>query len=295
MDLSGLIFIALAIAWACYLIPMALRHTDDLARTRTVEHFSPRLRVFGGRSAAAADSTPTPAAFPTAHARASAPAPTSRVTMSGGAAARRAAARRRRVLYVLTGLLVLTAGAAGLGYAPWLSLAAPVALIVAFLVIARITVKRERAARTIEVIRPASMVEPRATRASSAAEPVETRTAPAARVSKAAPVAPADSSDVEDTAGLDRSAVEAVEALHEDALPDDGSLWDPVPVTLPTYVTKPQARRTVRTIELTQSSGHDAADSKLARDAEAARAANAPKPAETTEAAEAEKRRAAGA
>ena len=31
---------------------------------------------------------------------------------------------------------------------------------------------------------------------------------------------------------------------------DGGSLWDPLPVTLPTYVTKPKARRTVRTIDL---------------------------------------------
>lgn len=274
VDLSGLIFIALAIAWACYLIPMALRHTDDLAKTRTVEHFSPRLRVFAGRRSPAAplgevrDSVVEPA-------ETTAPAPT-RVTRSGGAAARRAAARRRRVLYVLTALLAATAGAAALHYLPWWSLAAPAVLIVAFLFLARFTVKRERAARSVEVIRPGSATEP--------ASGVE----PASGIAPASGVAPADS---EDTAGIDRAAVKA--ALHEDPLPDDGSLWDPVPITLPTYVTKPQARRTVRTIQLTQSSGHDAADSKLARDAEAARNANAPQSAESDEAAA--KRRAAGA
>ena len=31
MDLSGLIFVALAVAWAAYLIPKALRHHDDVA------------------------------------------------------------------------------------------------------------------------------------------------------------------------------------------------------------------------------------------------------------------------
>ena len=64
-------------------------------------------------------------------------------------------------------------------------------------------------------------------------------------------------------------------ALHEEAvveqavLADDGSLWDPLPMTLPTYVSKARARRTVRTIELTgmQSSGHDDGDSALAREA----------------------------
>ena len=33
---------------------------------------------------------------------------------------------------------------------------------------------------------------------------------------------------------------------------DGGSLWDPLPVTLPTYVIKPKARRTVRTIDLSE-------------------------------------------
>ena len=55
----------------------------------------------------------------------------------------------------------------------------------------------------------------------------------------------------------------------------DPTLWDPVPVTLPTYVTKPAAtRRTVRTIALDDSgvwtSGNTAADSQLAREAEVA-------------------------
>ena len=41
-------------------------------------------------------------------------------------------------------------------------------------------------------------------------------------------------------------------------------------MTLPTYVNKARARRTVRTIELTgiSSSGHDETDSTLAREAQ---------------------------
>ena len=66
----------------------------------------------------------------------------------------------------------------------------------------------------------------------------------------------------EDTVGVPRQEIEA-------ALADDGSLWDPLPLTLPTYVNKARARRTVRTIELTgiNSSGHDQADTTLAREA----------------------------
>jgi hypothetical protein len=51
------------------------------------------------------------------------------------------------------------------------------------------------------------------------------------------------------------------------ATADHGTLWDPLPVTLPTYVSKPRATRSVRTIDLSApgvaSSGHDAASSAL--------------------------------
>ena len=49
MDLSGLIFVALAIAWAAYLIPKALRHHDDVVRGRSVDRFSQRMRVLARR------------------------------------------------------------------------------------------------------------------------------------------------------------------------------------------------------------------------------------------------------
>src|SRR3546814_6006077 len=53
----------------------------------------------------------------------------------------------------------------------------------------------------------------------------------------------------------------------------DAELWDPVPVTLPTYVTKPAAvRRSVRTINLGDdkvwTSGHTEESSTIAREAE---------------------------
>ena len=52
-------------------------------------------------------------------------------------------------------------------------------------------------------------------------------------------------------------------------------LWDPLPVTLPTYVTKPRAHRSVRTIDLLEpgvvSSGRNAADSALVAEAATAR------------------------
>jgi hypothetical protein len=70
----------------------------------------------------------------------------------------------------------------------------------------------------------------------------------------------------------------ADDADSDPAEPRDPKLWDPVPVTLPTYVSKPPARRTVRTIDLDATgvwtSGRTEADSALAREADAAEAAD---------------------
>ena len=61
------------------------------------------------------------------------------------------------------------------------------------------------------------------------------------------------------------------------ATADGGSLWDPLPVTLPTYVDKPVAKRSVRTIDLAgedvYSAGHDEADSHTVSESSAAESA----------------------
>ncbi|MGA8256590.1 MAG: hypothetical protein WB767_08450, partial [Nocardioides sp.] len=49
MDLSALIFVALAVAWAVYLIPKALKHHEDSAASRSIDGFSDSLRVLARR------------------------------------------------------------------------------------------------------------------------------------------------------------------------------------------------------------------------------------------------------
>ncbi|HYQ31880.1 MAG TPA: hypothetical protein VEQ83_01600, partial [Lapillicoccus sp.] len=49
MDPSALIFVALAVAWAVYLVPKALRHHDDAVRSRSVDRFSHTMRVLARR------------------------------------------------------------------------------------------------------------------------------------------------------------------------------------------------------------------------------------------------------
>ncbi|MCW2794451.1 MAG: hypothetical protein JWO76_3549, partial [Nocardioides sp.] len=49
MDLSAFIFVALAVAWAVYLVPKALKHHDDVVRSRSVDRFSHTMRVLARR------------------------------------------------------------------------------------------------------------------------------------------------------------------------------------------------------------------------------------------------------
>jgi hypothetical protein len=232
VDLSGIIFAGLAVAWAVYLVPKALRHHDEMARSRSVDRFSHTMRVLGRSDSSAARA----AARPEARQVVKPPAPQAAKPMVRPTvtreAARRAAARRRRVLGLLLLAVAAVAALAWRAIVPWWSVTIPGGLVVAFLVIARITVRRER------------------------------RREPVVQVM--------EESDVEDTVGISRDELAAAVADPIDPTPlaDEGSLWDPLPVTLPTYVHKARARRTVRTIELTQtagvtSSGHDEADSAL--------------------------------
>jgi hypothetical protein len=184
-------------------------------------------------------------------------------------AANRAARRRRRVLgsIVLANLVVVALAAFAI--VGWAWTAIPGGLLVAWLVACRLMVRRERAV-------PAPVVTPVRTPAAEAPA-ADTPAAAEAVVAVAAvatvtgtPQGEAQAADLEDT-----SSIAAVV---------DPMLWDPVPVTLPTYVTKPAARRrTVRTIDLDATgvwtSGNTAGDSQLAREAEQAdKAARSRKP-----------------
>jgi hypothetical protein len=241
-DLSGLIFVALAIAWAAYLIPKALRHHEDSVRGRSIERFSTSMRVLARREPVSARAArlvvnqPRPST-----------AQTRLPTLEEQYAVRRVAThratrRRRRVLAVLVVAIAGVVAACAIGWLPWAYVAAPLGLLLAWLVACRLMVRRERG------------WEPMAEGGRIAAEEE-----------------PADDSSPE------VASVDATEPTGSTATRDP-DLWDPVPVTLPTYVSKPPARRTVRTIDLDATgvwtSGRTQADSALAREADAAEAAD---------------------
>ena len=258
VDLSAVIFVVLALAWAVYLIPKALKHHDEMASDRLLEGHSDRVRILSRKARAAAAEVAdaiildAPAKPEEEH---PAPAPEAQShpdpLIPTREAARTAARRRRRVLGVLVLLLAVVWALTWFAYLPIWAPAVPGALVVAWLVIARLSVRKQQRRRRRA---PAPVVE---------STPIEERR----EMPPVAPVSNADEflealADEEDTTGIDRQEIEA-------ALAEEGSLWDPLPMTLPTYVSKARARRTVRTIELTgiSSSGHDDTDSALAREA----------------------------
>ena len=296
MDLSALIFVALAVAWAVYLIPKALKHHDEVVRSRSVEKFSHTMRVLARREpvdrrnarlvvspiraalrppvetkahaepevvAASVTTEVTREVTATVSTGRTPSSPASRPLSPAAerASARRAAKRRRNVL-----ALVLLANAVVVGLAvakvvawPWV--AAPVAVLVAWLVACRVSVRAERRQRAvrsaIEIGMPPVVEEERD---DSDLTGEITVTPPQPRVPDA-PAEPATASPAADAPAVVTGEVQVVGG------------WDMVPTTLPTYVSKPAAqRRTVSTIDLDStgvwSSGHNDGDSALARSAE---------------------------
>jgi hypothetical protein len=239
VDLSGLIFVALAVAWAVYLIPKALKHHDDVVRSRSVDRFSSTMRVLARREPVSrrnARLVVTPGR-PAAQVEVAVKGEPVVATLPRRTVAKRAARRRRRVLLLLLVLNLAVVAVATAGVIDWFWVAGPVVLLVAWLVACRLMVKRERAGLP-------------------------------ALVSQVAEALTEEPADPVDTLDADTDSMLAV------ALPTDPALWDPVPVTLPTYVNKQAAQRTVRTIDLDATgvwtSGRNEADSRLARDAEEA-------------------------
>lgn len=280
VDPSALIFVALAVAWAAYLLPKALEHHEAGARSRTVDRFSHTMRVLARREPVSRRATrlvrPGESLARPVSGSAEAPLedavvdssdigrPGISITDTGSwalaqdtvrrSAAAAAARRRRRVLGVLLLLTAMVGSCAAGRVIHWAWLAAPLVLLGAWLVACRLMVRSERVHRPAR--RPASVQQP-----AQRETPAEASAAVADDDTTEVPVVPSPRGD--ESTPTSAGSAEAA--------------WAPVPVTLPTYVSKPAAHRTVSTIDLDATgvwtSGNTAADSALAREADAVRAA----------------------
>jgi hypothetical protein len=215
---TGVIFGAIAIAWLAYLVPHFVRKRDDEAVADTedpAERFAGSMRVVQHGTAPLLDQDLSEIGtyeVSTPLTRRAAVADLRRLETV-------AALRRRRVLLALMAVLSLVVGLAGAELIPWWSTAIPGGLVVLFFGISRFSVigmRRSLDARYRDIQRGGDEVTVFMNRAKVKAA-----------ASPASPV-----------------AEEAAEAKTP------GVLWDPVPITVPTYVSKPLAPRTVRTIDL---------------------------------------------
>jgi hypothetical protein len=223
MGTTGLIYVAIVAAWAAYLVPMLLKRGDEArrqpvssaadARVLSRDPSRPRYVVRPAGAGVVEEDLPPP--------------PESK-RYAANRARRVAAMRRRRVLSILTLSLLSMTALAGLEILLWWTVAIPGSLIVAFVVLTRVQLRRQARER-------ARLAAQRRARAQ-------------ARHDRGPAGKPAPSPDEEMTIEV---KLPAEPVVAKPPVPSEG-LWDPVPVTLPTYVMKEKAPdRTVRTISLT--------------------------------------------
>lgn len=259
---TGLIVAFVVTVWAAYFVPLALRRYDEAHAQSALELLSPLSRVIR-RGEERDVLLPDDAEVDVVEAP---PAPARKPRKAGltRASARLAARRRRRVLLTLLGLVAVVSPLAGFAIIPWWTVSIPLTLVVAWLVACRIQARSEYGhARTTSLRLPkipqgvkAVKLPKRATKAKKAKAEKPAKRGSAAESEDTVEVFGAS----EDVDPDRRHVMEQVEleadALDEQlviAVPSPGShgamVWDPLPVTLPTYVTKPRAGRTVRTID----------------------------------------------
>jgi len=215
---TGVIFAAIAIAWLAYLVPHFVRRRDDEAElddSDPADRFSDSMRIVRYGTAPLLDhdlEEIAPFEVSTPQTRRAAINDLRRLE-------RLAASRRSRVLLSLLAVLSGMIGFCTVNLVPWWSIAVPGGLLLIFVLVARISVwlmRRNLDARYREIRH----------------------------------------GNIESTIFLSRNdfpksgiEVRSMTGKTESA-GKPGALWDPIPITMPTYVSKPLAPRTVRTIDL---------------------------------------------
>lgn len=211
---TGVIFAAIAIAWLAYLVPHFVRRSehDLVEQADGADRFSDSMRIVRRGTAPLLNQD----LAEIGSYEVSTPMTRRAAVNDLRRLEHVAAARRRRVLLVLLAAFSLVLGLCGAGLASWWLLVLPGGLLLAFVTVARFSVhvmRRNLDARYREIRRGSDESTVLLTRKdlAAAAAPSTAEKLPAAR---------------------------------------SGVLWDPVPITMPTYVSKPLAPRTVRTIDL---------------------------------------------
>ena len=253
---TGLIVAFVVTVWAAYFVPLALRRYDEAHNHSALEALTPLSRVIRrAPTAHEADDfeyTDDPIGTSSAVDDAAVSSPP-RLTR---ASARIAAARRRRVLLTLLFANAVVGALVWFKLIPLWSVAIPAGLLIAWLVACRIQVRREYGISSTWKPRSqpgrsrmprVSLPKLRVRVGRSAAEDEDTVTI---IVSGQFEDVDPGRKHVMENAPLEADALDEQLVIAVPSAASHGELvWDPLPVTLPTYVTKPRAGRTVRTID----------------------------------------------
>lgn len=247
---TGLIFAAVVALWGAYFVPLALRRYDEAGRAASIDRFSSAMRVVAHRSAAEPVEEPVAAAVGGTAGAVPTNEPTAPVDTRE--AARTAARRRRRTLITLVAATVIVGVLAAIAVVPVWAVAVPVLLDIAWLIACRVQVRHERG-----ISRPRRRLGAARASASKNTGEDEDTVIVTGLLGNDRPLREHVMERVPlDSAELTEDVVDAIPVVTTTG----GALWDPVPVTLPTYVGKPRAARTIRTIDFgeadTWTSGH---------------------------------------
>jgi hypothetical protein len=213
-----LIYAVIIMMWGAYFIPLWLRRHEERSEARSVDRFSDAMRVLSGRSAETPKKPVSPQVAGSGSAVSATPV---RPVVRRNEGARSLALRRRRIL---AGLLAVSAAAPllpALTPLPWPWVLLPSGATLGFLVHLRVQARRSR-----ELSRTRSSMRRRAL----------------ARLRRF------DSTDQIVRARRTMGEEQAVAATRPQPAEVAGG-WQPVPVPLPTYVTKPVARRAAQAQE----------------------------------------------
>ncbi|MEN0072148.1 MAG: hypothetical protein AAGC63_14305 [Propionicimonas sp.] len=211
MGLTGVIFAIIAAFWLVYLVPYYLHHRGDTFDDGEVDiPFTPSAVTVVRTGESLAHAEEGSAAVSTPLTRR---AQLRELRLID----EQAAQRRRRVLIFLLLVQLVVAVLAFLGIGAWWGAAIPAGVLALFLIVARFSVRSMRADLDRRAVQIRQCFD-------------------------------------EDTVALALTDADVSDAEHsvEISVPVKaiGSLWEPIPITRPTYVSTPLAPRTVRTIDL---------------------------------------------
>lgn len=256
---SGLIYAVIIVMWAAYFIPRWLRRHEELSESRSVERFDQAMRILSRKE-------PTPdkryvVMPPRPEPRRSVPAQRSsrrRVAHSS------ATVRRRRVLAGLLLATLVTTLVTPLSPVPWWGPLVALGATICYLVHLRMQARSNRfVSRTRQAVRRRSRS--RIMRFDAVERLMAVRR-------ELAEERAAEERRWQEAEEAERLVREAEEKRRREA--EAG--WSPVPVPLPTYVTKPVAPRRGPAIDLTNPGAWSQAQAQLSDDVPQPRPADVP-------------------